>query len=220
MAGKRKYNPKRGSHHFTQKRTKTRDFAFAGAGAINKKQLNEQTGNNVIVKSVRSVTLASGVNATGTPVYGAYSFKLSDLPNYTQYTALYDEYRMVAVRVDFIPTQSTGVPGTASVPALYTWIDTDDATTPSSLTSGQCFQTYKAHGLLNTMRTRKLIPEVAAALYTTSFAGYGQMKNQWIDCNSPGVTHYALKYAVINGTSNDEYFDVHASYYLEFRKTV
>jgi len=210
-----------------KKKQKTSEYSFSGNKIGSIKRINRETGNNLIVPSVRSVTLVSAQVWSGSGTYGALSFKLSDLPNYSEYTALYDEYRIKAVKVMFIPNfnvsavdETSGTTNSyTGVPALYTWIDTDDNTAPTAITAGQQFQTFKCHGLMNTMRQRTLIPEVSTALYSGSFTSYGQLKNQWIDNNSPSVVHYGLKYGILNGSSSYGVFDCVATYYLEFRKS-
>lgn len=209
-----------------KKKAKTSEYSFAGNKIGSIKKINRETGNNLIIPAVRSVNLVTTGTWTYTGTYGALSFKLSDLPNYTEFTNLYDEYRIKAVKLHFVPTSNSNVAqdtsgttgGQTSVPALYTWIDTDDNTAPTQLTQGQQFQTFKAHGMLDRMRVRSLVPEVSTALYSGSFTSYGQVKNQWIDNNSPSVVHYGLKYAIMNGTASYGALDIVATYYLEFRK--
>lgn len=228
MAGKRRYGKSASGWAMAKRRkfySRRNDFGFAGNGLPPISKISKKSGNTQIVKSNRSITLVSNTSYLNAGNFGALSFKLSDLPNYTDYSNLYDEYRIKAVRVDFVPATNgsaftyngVGV-SELSIPALYTWIDTDDNTAPTTVASGQQFQTFKCHGLMSQMRTRWLVPEVSTALYSGAFTSYGQLKNQWIDNNSTSVVHFGLKYALINGTTNGGAFDAVATYYMEFRK--
>lgn len=209
-----------------KKKARTNEFAFSGNKIPRISRILRDQGDRIIVPVTRTVTLVANAAYTAPANYGALSFKLSDLPNYTEFTALYDEYRFKAAKVHFVPTLPVNMPveasgttsGTATVPALYTWIDNDDNTAPTAITQGQQFSSFKAHGLLNQMRVRSVVPECSTALYSGTFTSYGQVKNQWIDNNSPSVIHFGLKFGIINA-SNYGAFDVVITYYLEFRKT-
>lgn len=208
-----------------KKKKPRNEYAFAGNKIPSARSLSLNAGNQLIIPVVRSCTLISNAAFTSGGNFGALSFKLSDLPNYTEFTALYDEYRFKAVKVMFIPTMNVAtanaVSGTTAgfvpVPALYTWIDNDDNSAPTALTQGQQFQTFKCHGLLDRMRQRSVVPECSTALYSGTFTSYGQNKYQWIDNNSPGVVHFGMKFGIIN-PANQGNFDVQLTYYLEFRK--
>lgn len=209
-----------------KKRKTTKEFQFAGNKIPRISTITRDQGDRIIVPVARTVTLVSNAAYTSPANYGALSFKLSDLPNYTEFTNLYDEYRFKAVKIMFVPTWNVNAlpaldgtsTGTASVPALYTWIDNDDNTAPTAITQGQQFSSFKAHGLLNQMRVRSVVPECSTALYSGTFTSYGQVKNQWIDNNSPSVIHFGLKFGIVN-CSNYGAFDIVLTYYLEFRKT-
>lgn len=218
--------PASASKTYGKKKARTNnEYSFAGNKISSFRRLNREGGNQLIIPVVRSCTLISNASYTSGGNFGALSFKLSDLPNYTEFTSVYDEYRFKAVKIMFIPTMNVAtanaVSGTTAgfvpVPALYTWIDNDDNSAPTLITQGQQFQTFKAHGLLDRMRTRTVVPECSSALYAGTFTSYGQNKNQWIDNNSPGVVHFGCKFGIIN-PANQGNFDVVLTYYLEFRK--
>lgn len=224
------YYRKRGkpqSYKGGSKKRKTSEFSFAGNKIPSIRRLNKDSGNQLIIPAVRTCTLISNAAYTSGGNFGALSFKLSDLPNYSEFTALYDEYRIKAVKIMFVPTMNVATANATSgttagfvpVPALYTWIDNDDNTAPTTITQGQQYQSFKCHGLLDRMRCRSVVPEVSTALYGSggAFTSYGQVKNQWIDNNSPSVVHFGLKFGIIN-PANQGNFDVVLTYYLEFRK--
>ena len=60
---------------------------------------------------------------TGTfKAIGAYDFKLSYLPAYTDFTNLFDQYRIVKVKIEFIPNLTgNGAPGTPVCIASSIW---------------------------------------------------------------------------------------------------
>lgn len=222
---KRKAPPASGSRKRSRKARSA--FVSSGNGAINLRSLAVRGGQYNISTTVRSKTMVANAPYINGSSFGALAFTLSDLPNYTELTNLYDEYRIKAVRIFWIPT--TNVNGTVwngastivySLPALYSWIDNDDDTVPTSLAQGQEYESFKCHGQLSTTRQRTIIPDASKALYTgAAFTGYGNARNQWIDNNSPNVKHYGIKYGIVNQTANSGAMDVVATFYLEFRKS-
>ena len=70
----------------------------------------------------------------------AFSFKLSDLPQYTDFTALFDQYKITGVKLDFIPfadnvsweVASNGPTVAAPGGPLMIATDYDDVTLPAS----------------------------------------------------------------------------------------
>jgi hypothetical protein len=169
----------------------------------------------------------------GTDVFGALTFQLSDIPGYTNFTAVWDEYKFDSVQLKFIePFNVNAISGynvatgaTTSVfvpPSLLTAADYTDASTPTQsilLTHEDCI----IHGQMNTQKNVSLVPVPLGALYQGAFTGYGREDNQWVECNSAGVVHYGLKYGVVKGSNvpNINFpVVVWATYNLHFRKIV
>ena len=133
----------------------------------------------------------------------ALQFMLSDVTGYTEFTTLFDNYRVTGVELEFVynSTSTYADPGgapIASQPMVYYCIDTDDSTAPtnpSALLERDGTKTLalgdgKAH------KVRIPFPRVANAVYNGAlFTGYGQGRpGQWIDCVNPGIPHYGIKF--------------------------
>jgi len=153
----------------------------------------------VTFRRTYSITILSantGVTANG------FSFSLSNLPNYTEFTSLYDQYRILQASVSFLPYANSSSSGsvTGSFPGIIaSAIDYDDASLPGT-TDLQQYESYKRNpAFLEFVRTIK--PRVAIATYNGStFTGYANQYAPWIDANSPNVPHYGLKTVIFNST--------------------
>lgn len=203
-------------------------FATAGSGTV-PRSIHVKSGNGGVVSISRQVTLTALQGATGVDALLGYSFQLSDLPNYTQFTQLYDQYRFIAVKMEFIPencygptASGAGVITQVSSPWLTTCIDLDDATTPTSAIV-QSHDTAKMHGVVNGNCVNKYVrwiePQIAVSAYQSGgFTGYTPKTKQWIDSNSSGVQHYGLKAWLFAPSNSGTYrCNVVATYYLEFK---
>lgn len=154
-------------------------------------------------------------------------FRLSDIPNYTDFTSLYDQYRIVGIKVTLVncaPVNTnafnvtTGLFNPYTEGALISAVDLDDAgaaTVNQILEHDSCI----IHGNGRKF-TREFIPAVAQATYQSAgFTGYGSKQNMWIDTNSPAVEHYGLKIGVRNPGSalSSSVYQLFVTYVLEFK---
>jgi len=205
-----------------------RKFSTAGSGNV-PRSIHVKSGNGNVVAITRQVVLAPLIGASGIDALNAYNFELSDVPNYTQFTQLYDQYRILAVKMEFVPencygptASGAGVVTQVSAPWLTTCIDLDDSSAPTSSII-QSHDTVKMHGVLNGNCVNKYVrwlePQVAISAYQTGgFTGYIPKPKQWIDSNSAGVQHYGLKAWVFAPANSASYrVQVIATYYMEFK---
>jgi hypothetical protein len=123
------------------------------------------------------------------PAVGALIFRISNLPAYTEFTQLFDQYRILEATVRFVPTFSTST-------NLYTVVDYDDATLPTALTDLDQYSSLTVSES-GTMVVRTLHPKVAVSVYqgAVPFTGYAS-GNLWIDSISNSVEYYGLKYYI------------------------
>lgn len=171
-------------------------------------------------------TMTIVCNGVVTSSTGAYSFKLSDLPNYTEFTALFDRYRITGVRLQVMPRISQQTVGgnataaTAYSPVIAHTIDYDDATTPADINAINQYDSVKYQYEYKPFKVW-IRPRAAQAQYGSGvFTSYGNSNpKQWMDVASPDITYYGWKWAT-NGYSaqltGNQYWDVMATYYLEF----
>jgi hypothetical protein len=159
--------------------------------------------------------IASTITASTTVdlAVGLY-FSLDSLPSYTDFTNLFDSYRIVQVRVVFMPV-TLGVTHTP----LMTIIDYDDA---NPLTYQTALQYDSAQIVAtNVPHERVLNPRAALAAYSGTFTSYSIAdQRMWFDAGSPSVQFFGLKYVLPAATQNytgGPLYYVNATYVLQFR---
>lgn len=137
------------------------------------------------------------VAANLTGVTGALQFCLSDVPTPTDFTSLFDQWRIQQVKVEFIPLSAPfGASTTATnLPYLITALDYDDATTPANAAVLQ--QYSNAQVVYNQEYTqRTLTPRSALSAYSGSFGSFVLAPvGEWKDSASPGTLYYGVKWA-------------------------
>lgn len=172
--------------------------------------------------------VAAGV-AVNTVAMG-FSFKLSDVPSYQEFTNLYNEYRFDKVLVKITPTYHGEINGTASaMPTIYSAWDPNDASNPTSTAYLQQYDNCRVHDVkVEQDIWIKGVPRVAQQLYVsmtgTSYGYPSDNKLLWIDTATPSSStpHYALKLFIRNmvliagsGTG----FRIQPIYYFTCRRT-
>lgn len=148
----------------------------------------------------------------------AWEFALNLLPNFTDFTNLYDVYRINKVVMKIIPkiTESALLSGSVNndnLTQIHSAIDYDDNTAPTSV---QQLCEYATHKMTrgSQIHTRVLVPKIEIA----STSGVGQMPKayQWIDTDTPGQLHRGVKVwvdpPVTAGTQM--FYDVQLTYYI------
>lgn len=133
--------------------------------------------------------------------FGGVSTFTAAMPNYTEFTSLYDQYRIDGVDVELIfsnDQSSVNSPAT-SLPLLYYAIDYDDANTVGvpdivQYDNHKMFQ-LGSPSLPDGIKRIHIKPNVDMALYNGVSTGYARFPNARVDTGSPNVPHYGLKMA-------------------------
>lgn len=143
-----------------------------------------------------------------------WSFRFNDLPSYTEFTTLYDQYKIRGVQLtiwlqansfsskQILSNAPTAATPDIQLPMLYYVRDYDDAT---GLTL-PAMQQYPGMKMRQMDRPIKIFvrPKPLLMLYESSIAtGYGTAyrNTPWVDINHVDVPHYGLKMIIDPGTS-------------------
>lgn len=177
---------------------------------------------------LNSLTFQIANNST-VPLKGAMNFSLSQCLGYTDYTKLFDQYRVNMVIVKFTPSLTTVVnrpfddtttPTDGTVPRLVTALDRDDSTIPidfesvqskskSRITYATKYQSYKFRPNRLTM--------VYRTQATTGYKVDTQVK-EFLDCGQADIPHYGVKYCLEPSSPSNTYvYDISVDYYVSFK---
>ena len=167
-------------------------------------------------------------NNTASDTYGSMTFNLNSVPGASEFTHLYDQYMIKALKVSFIPRGTTSdlgnpvaLPGyTGQSVGVFSVIDYDDNDNPTSIQQLCEYQNMKMTRS-HQVHSRYFKPKLLMAGPTTSagtvIGSTMVRKVQWIDCDSVLVPHYGLKYALQQAPNVAQQFDVKVEYYLAFK---
>jgi hypothetical protein len=134
-------------------------------------------------------------NLTAGASAGAYAPAFTNLPNNTEFSALFDEYRINKVVVKFVPnfTGSDLNPNASfnSLPNIYTILDYDDNNTPANLDELLQYPNMKmtrGHAIHTRIFTPKVCLDVGGSNAVAPKA------KQWLDLSFASIPHYGMKW--------------------------
>lgn len=177
----------------------------------------------------RSVYLSGNIlSSTANDVFQALNFTLSQVPSYTDFTTLYDQYRINGIKWTLIPrgntAEITAASGASTVfqgqsTGVFSAIDYDDNTAPTSINQLCEYQNMKMTRATQ-LHSRYLKPRVNTTGITNIGTGVtGPMMNTrgWLDCDFINVPHFGLKLALQQAVNYNLTYDVKIDFYLAFK---
>jgi len=188
------------------------------------KAVSKYNNNHIFyVKRTYELTPVVLNDHTGADQAAGVAFTLDQLPNYTEFTNLFDQYQITGILVRFLwSNNNSQFAFSQYVNDLKPWYftsDKDDATTPASINA---MLERPNTQIRRPLGEHKLFfrPGVATAVYKGAFTGYGQAKKgTWLDCSNADIQHFALKYYIQSqGPANyTPTLFMYATYYMKFR---
>lgn len=150
-------------------------------------------GRTHVFKRTTYQSTISSAAAVDSP--GAIDFRLNYLPNYDEFSNLFDEYFIASVKVMFIPIKvQLNISPTYTVPHFIFVIDKDDVSVPTNFDTLMQYPNVRI-GQGNRRYTLKFGPRSSTAVYNGVTDAYSS-KRQYIDCNNTAVPHYGVKYVM------------------------
>lgn len=152
-----------------------------------------------------------------TDTYAGYQFALRDLPNYTEFVALYDMYKINAIKISFIPqvTQNISLGAINNPEAstrFFSVIDYNDSSSPVSVDELREYQSCKMTPILRTHKRYIYKPKILDSVRSS--------RNPWMATSNPSEPFYGLKVAVepmFSSTTTVMNYNIEAKFYLSFK---
>lgn len=157
--------------------------------------------------------------------YGSMTFSLDNLVDYTDFSALYDFYKINAVKVYFrrvagiVRDNSIANAADLSTPRGYFAFDYDDNAPPVSLASIMQRQSCRIKTVNNSFSMYFKPTFLTQNYETTVSTGYSP-KRGWISIGDANVPHYGIKWVVTAASPlnvNMVGWLVDIKYYLSFK---
>ena len=154
------------------------------------------------------------------PSFAAYNFSLNDLPNSTEFTSLFDMYKINAIKISFIPQMTENISlTTANNPysntRFFSAIDYNDGSTPTSIDDLRQYSTCKFTPILKTHTRMIYKPKI---LDSSSYS-----VSPWMSTASPSSNYFGLKVGIEPTQSTvitSFEYKVECKFYMSFKNVV
>lgn len=162
---------------------------------------------------------ALSVPVATTTLAGA-SFTLGDLPDVADFTALYDQYKIMGIKIEWLPRgNSSDLQSQNAINRFFSVLDRDDDGTPTSIDQLTQYESLKMTSTAS-VHKRYWKPSIRVEVPTATGGTGSAIKGPtWIDCTNTNVKHYGVKIGVqgpLAGTGSI-FFDARLTMYLAFR---
>jgi len=161
--------------------------------------------------------------STAAETMATFRFQLDNIVQWATYTALYDQYCISKVVLQFWPTMESpndGINPNKDLRAYFIKDYNDDAA-PANLNEVLQYANCKVRPM-SKRTTLVLRPKVAAMIYESATStAYSTPKGQtWLDTSNTDVPHYGVKVALERLTTGSTYsmgYKMIAYFYIKFR---
>lgn len=188
-----------------------------------------------IIEDPFVLTNSRGVSNTTSYSGYAFTFRASDIPNITNYSSRFDQYKItyIVVRLEYMNAVVSTLQTQTSEDRIkmLIWTDNDDKTAPASdaatwqktleigRAKGYCFPNNYKNQIKYVVRPKVLVPAVDAVGGTS---GRFNGRSMWLDGSTINdVEHYALKFMIQGNpqyAGEYHYFRMTTTYYVKFRQ--
>lgn len=147
-------------------------------------------------------------------------FRLDFVPNRTEFTALYDQYMIKAIKVTLMPRGNSSDLGTAAtlgnVSRVFSVLDYDDSNNPTSISQLCEYQNLKVTDSVKN-HTRYLIPKFNANIAGPLGTIARKPSVGFLDVTDESVVHNGVKWAIQAPANGTVIYDLMTTYYLAFK---
>lgn len=164
-------------------------------------------------------------NALGLNYSNHFGFTLGMLPSASDFTNLYDEYRINKVVFKIIPkfsqVLSSSGSGVSHLTQVHTAFDYDDSLALPQATALSEITQYQTHRMSrgNAVHTRVIVPKCEINVSGLSGAPKAY---QWLDCDNTTILHNGIKVVIpkLLPAGTEQFWDVQMDVYMSFRNVI
>jgi len=168
-----------------------------------------------IITKLRLIVTGTVTSNAGGVVNAVINMNPSGSSEWTSISTLWDEFRVLGVRVRLIPRQQFSV--TAINTLLTVVYDNDDSVT---LTSGNAAAEYDTAHFTGTVFSQVSRPENQDNVQAYSWARPSSGNNTaipWVDVAGPSASNGSVKFFATGATASTSYFDYVFEWFTEVR---
>lgn len=185
---------------------------------------NSTTAGTITTNNSALISLGTAIGDTIGSQFGAgMNFRLANVENSSDFTALYDQYKIKGVAIKIIPLSDSATANSSGfLPTLYWRRDGDDSAAPANESEVRQSQDTKTMRLTGPRSIYIPYPKVNNEVQLSgALTGYAPA-NRWVDCADTTAIHNGLKFWMKNvdlraQPTTTTAFRIEVVYYMLFR---
>lgn len=145
---------------------------------------------------------------------------LISMPNVSEFTNLFDKYRLLGYSIRFIPRYNSVDQATGNALICNYVYDSDDNTVITSLSDLMQYPNVKSVGITSTKGLTLFVkyPCVAPMVYNgLTTTAYAVKRSPWLDLSSAEAPHWGIKLIFTGNASATYVFDIKCSWYFAMK---
>jgi hypothetical protein len=151
------------------------------------------------------------------PQFFAKAWTTGDILQFSSFAAVFDQYKIDKIEAWLVPNGAALAQTYSQATKVYTVIDYDDATVPSSIAALQEYQNVTITGAQEG-HFKVFKPHMATAAFGGAFTQFMNVPATWVDCASTGASHYGIKGGVdLTANTGDLRLDLRTRITVSFR---
>lgn len=191
--------------------------------AVKRLKNSRRVPNNELVHKFRRGWAATWTgNVAYAPYLSGWPIRLSDVPNYTDFTNLFDQYRIKYVKTKWYLKVDPGAQAAASAiyPKIYYSRDYNDTTAPANLGElrerGDCkFKVLRPDRPV----IIKFKPNLLQSIFTSGTAVQEPVWDKWLNTSASDTPYCTIKWAFDDLTNTNYKVECEAYFYIECKNS-
>jgi len=200
-----------------QKKRTYKKKRYAKKKFYKKKYLPRRSITNKIYQFKRTFESSSITVAPAGFAQSVYSWSLGNLPNVTDFTNLFDMYRICGIKIRFVPVYDAALSSAINKFSIFTVIDYNDL---NSITQAEAEEYQNMQQSYSTrVHKRYFKPRIAISQQDVSSTNFiSSYKCPWISTQNTNIAHGFLKYVTDTNTGSAAFtFNVYSTLYVQFK---
>jgi len=156
-----------------------------------------ELNNSLITR--KETYIYGSISVAAAAVFNGIDFLWSSCASSASLAAVYDQYRILKCKVDFLPVFTdivANATGTSNPGNLHTIIDYDDAVSPANTQAMAKYSTYRSVTAVRRHRVTVKPMSAVGAYSGVVFTGFDSVYAQWHQTTSNAINHYGVKYGI------------------------
>jgi len=206
LGGKATSNSERGKSSRRRRKGTTSEKSTSIGNEVAPPWLKAPSSRDVEINTVETLPVVIFLaTSAAVPSFASILFTASQIPDFTSFSAIFDQYRIRMIEVLIEPQINEVLTIANDVGELASVVDIDDANVPTAYNDLMSYPSVvQMRG--SQSHYHRFVPSIAVATYSGAFTSFAASTSMWLDCGSSSIQHYGIKAGAPTVANVQSYF--------------